>query len=78
MEEKGTMKVEDALILIAQNLENIRMPDGITAGQAKAIILPITQAVENLRMCSDALRNAAAAKRAEKAEVLENDEADAE
>ena len=62
MENQGTMKVEDALMIIADNLENVMIPSGMTAREAVALVQTLTGSAQSLRACSEALRNAAAKK----------------
>lgn len=78
MDEQGKIKVEDAILMIADDLEGMRIPAGLTAKEAQGIIFTVSRAAENLRMCSQALRDVAAAKAAEKAEENNDDKADAE
>lgn len=78
MEEQKVqvIPVQDALMMIADNLENIRMPAGITAGQAMPLVTQIGAAVSGLRDCSMAL--AAAAEKKKTVEENDDGKADAE
>ena len=60
--KNGTMKVEDALLMIADDLDNLQLPGGLTVTDCRNFVIKISHATDGLRACSEALRNAAAKK----------------
>ena len=82
MEGQGTMTVRDALLMIADRLEGIRIPAGLPVREAAEMVMTLQGAANDLRMCHQALTEAKAKEdaKAAEAEEAETDErpADAE
>lgn len=84
---ENVMHVRDAILKIADDLDNIRIPDGLTAAQARQLVFEIARASDNLRQCHFAMmeREAKMAEAEQKAgepifeqEGVEDAEAEAE
>lgn len=83
---ESVMHVRDAILNVADDLDNIRIPDGLTAAQARGLVFEIARASDNLRKCYFAMKEREAAMAAEEEKKIfdeeqegaENAEAEAE